>query len=243
MFSLTTASALFTLLLPLPISASVGVLDIDNLLQPNSNNNNNNNLFVPAEDQPYAPWSHKPHCTTSTALTHLGQKYCVFTSNVTGPYGLSLIFTPTNAQRAREHLFDIPLNSFLTQDQSETLYSNPAPWKIVDIPGKDKGVVATRKIYKYETFMIDQAAVVLDMDLENAISGTENNKLLKVAIDRLRTPEIVRDMSPSANDQGDSTLEENIMKTNAFGSTVAGIGTRTLFPTISVIPIPIGSTD
>ena len=171
MLSLTKSSAFF-LLLSYRISASVGVLDIDDLLQPDLNNK----LFVPTEDQPHAPWSYKPHCTTGTHLAHLGQKYCVYTSNVTGPHGLSLIFTPENAKKATKHLNDLPLASFLTQEEAETLYFNPAPWKVVDIPGKDKGVVATRKIHKFETFMIDQAAVVVDMDLEKAVDWRENSE-------------------------------------------------------------------
>tara|TARA_R110002003_G_scaffold1868_1_gene23594 strand:- start:5549 stop:5782 length:234 start_codon:yes stop_codon:yes gene_type:complete len=56
---------------------------------------------------------------------------------------------------------------------------------------------------------------------------------------------MIRDMSGAHNDRkaqgGDheeeeeeGRLEEDIMKTNAFGSTVADISTRALFPLISV---------
>jgi len=144
--------------------ASVGVLDINNLLQPNLENN----LFNPTHDKPHAPWTHEPHCTSSPSLTHLGQKFCVYTSNVTGPHGLSLIFKPEDARRATQYLNDIPLASFLTQEQAETLFFNPAPWKVVDMADKGKGVVATRKIKRYETFMLDQAALVVGMDVEEA---------------------------------------------------------------------------
>lgn len=154
------------------VTASVGVLDIDDLLQPDLNKN----LFAPKQDQPHAPWSYAPYCTASTHLAHLGQQYCIYTSNTTGPHGLSLIFKPEDAARATQYLNDLPLASFLTQEQAETLYFNPSPWKVVDIPGKDKGVVATRKIEKYETFMIDQAAVVVDMEVEQAVPGKETSK-------------------------------------------------------------------
>lgn len=43
------------------------------------------------------------------------------------------------------------------------------------MPGKDKGVVARRKIKQFETFMVDQAAVVVDMETEKALSRRENS--------------------------------------------------------------------
>jgi hypothetical protein len=61
--------------------------------------------------------------------------------------------------------------------------------------------------------------------------------MLKVAVDRLIVPGMVRDMSAKHNDgkeDGEGTLEEDVMKTNAFGSTVADVSTRALFPLISV---------
>jgi hypothetical protein len=222
-------------------SATVGVIDMDELLEPNLQHH----LLAPSEDHPYAPWSHKPHCATSTYLATLGQKYCVYTSNTTGPHGLSLIFPPESAQLASKHLDDNPLDSFLSPKDAERLYLGGQPWKIVDIPGKAKGVVATRRIKMYETFMIDQAAVVVDMDAEKALSQVENNKLLKVAVERLLVPAMIRDMSSAhaghtheldededVEEQG--RLEEAIMRTNAYGSTVAEVGSRALYPLISV---------
>jgi hypothetical protein len=224
------------------VSATAGVLDINDLLQPNLQQN----ILAPSEDHPHAPWSHKPHCTTSTYLPTLGQKYCVYTSNTTGPHGLSLIFPPASAPIAAKYLDDNPLDSFLTQKDAERLYLRGQPWKIVDIPRKAKGVIATRKIKMYETFMVDQAAVVVDMKAENALSDVENKKLLKKAVDQLLVPGMIRDMSAAhagkaSNDKEDEEgedeegrLEEAIMKTNAYGSTVAEVSSRALYPLISV---------
>ncbi|KAI4672385.1 uncharacterized protein J4E78_000886 [Alternaria triticimaculans] len=220
--------------------ATVGVLDIDDLLQPDLQQH----LVAPDEDHPYAPWSHKPHCITSSYLPTLGQKYCVYTSNTTGPHGLSLIFPPRSAHLASEYLDDNPLNNFLTQKDAERLYLGGQPWKIVDIPGKAKGVVATRKIKMYETFMVDQAAVVVDMGAEKALSEAENKKLMKRAVDQLLVPAMIRDMSSAhagksheggnGDDENEGSLEEAIMKTNAYGSTVAEVSSRALYPLISV---------
>ncbi|KAI4618938.1 hypothetical protein J4E83_005889 [Alternaria metachromatica] len=222
-------------------SATVGVLDIDDLLQPDLQQH----LFAPNEDHPYAPWSHKPYCTASNYLPTLGQKYCVYTSNTTGPHGLSLIFPPRSAHLASEYLDDNPLDNFLTQKDAERLYFGGQPWKIVDIPGKAKGVVATRKIKMYETFMVDQAAVVVDMGAEKTLSEAENKKLMKRAVDQLLVPAMIRDMSSAhsgkshegendGDDEEEGGLEEAIMKTNAYGSTVAEVSSRALYPLISV---------
>lgn len=175
MSSRLTRSAFFFLLFLThhQTHATVGVLDINDLLQPDLNSK----LFTPTSDAaPHAPWSYPPHCTTATHLAHLGQKFCVYTSNVTGPHGLSLIFKPEDAERATQYLNDLPLASFLTQEQAEALYFHPAPWKVVDMEGKGKGVVATRRIERFETFMVDQAAVVVDMELEKAVPWRENSE-------------------------------------------------------------------
>ncbi|KAJ4364044.1 hypothetical protein N0V83_009499 [Neocucurbitaria cava] len=226
--------------------ASVGVIDIDELLQPNLAQP----LLTPdPQHRPHAPWSHKPHCTTSTRLATLGQRYCVYTANTTGPHGISFVFTPSSARLATKYLDDNPLDSFLTRDEAENLFlGDGPPWKIIDVPGKDKGVVATRKIKQYETFMMDQAAVVVDMDAEKALSAEENQKLLKVAVDRLLVPAMIRDMSGKHNrleedarkkkadhedDEEEGKLEEDIMKTNAYGGTVADVSSRALYPLIS----------
>ncbi|KAI4669129.1 uncharacterized protein J4E79_001172 [Alternaria viburni] len=208
-------------------SATVGVLDIDDLLRSDLQQH----LSTPSEDHPYLPT--------------LGQKYCVYTSNTTGPHGLSLIFPPKSAHLASEYLDDNPLDNFLTQKDAERLYFGGQPWKIVDIPGKAKGVVATRKIKMYETFMVDQAAVVVYMGAEKALSEAENKKLMKRAVDQLLVPAMIRDMSSAhagksherkddGDDEEDGSLEEAIMKTNAYGSTVAEVSSRALYPLISV---------
>jgi len=63
------------------------------------------------------------------------------------------------------------------------------------------------------------------------------DKLLKIAVDRLIAPGMIRDMSTKGEvEEGEGGLEESVMKTNAFGSTVADVSTRALFPLISVRP-------
>jgi hypothetical protein len=222
MHSLLTTT---TLLIIPTIHASTTILDIIPLLQ---------------QPTTHAPWSHEPHCTTSQALTHLGQTFCVYTSNTTGPYGLSFISTPTAAREVTNHLHANPIVHFLTPSQAKALYLHPPPWKVVDIPGKNKGVVATRRIQQYETFMLDQAAVVMDVEVEKALGRKGVSELLKMGVERLYMPGMVWDMSRAhagkrkGEEGGEETLEQGIMQANAFGSDVVGVKTRVLFPLVSV---------
>lgn len=197
MASLTSISTVILLLLTTinPTIATVGVLDIDNLLQPNLDQHLD--ASSASHPLPYAPWSHKPYCTTSKSLATLGQKFCVYTSNTTGPHGLSLVLPPAAARLATQYLSDNPLDAFLTPAEAQALYLSEGgqPWRVVDIPGKDKGVVATRRIRRFETFMIDQAAVVVGQEVEGAVGREERRRLLKVAVERLLVPGMVRDMS------------------------------------------------
>jgi hypothetical protein len=119
------------------------------------------------------------------------------------------------------------------QSQAQVLSLNSPPWTIVAIPGKDKGVVATRRIEQYETFMIDQATVVIDKTFEEAIDRDVRRDMLKAAVQRLYTPGTILDMSRAhAGKRG--SAEEDIVHANAFGSRVGGVETRALYPLISV---------
>jgi hypothetical protein len=184
----------------------------------------------------HTPWSHDPYCTTSKSLTHRGQIFCVYTSNTTGPYGLSLILPPSAALAATHHLNANPVSNFLTQAQARDLYLHPPPWRVVEIEGKDKGVIATRRIEKYETFMIDQAAVVVDKTFDEAVSRKVKREMLKLVVNRLYTPGTILSMSRAhAGSSSNEPPEEAIMSANAFGSHIGDIATRALYPLISRI--------
>jgi hypothetical protein len=207
-----------------PISATVGILNIDALLH----QHHIAHLHNPAEYQPYHPWSHKPHCEISKSSSHIGQKFCVYTSNTTGPDGLSLILNQKHAKKAAQHIFSSSPNSFIKQHNAATLQDSHPPWKVMPIPGKGHGVIATRRIEKYETFMLDHAALILDSSVSSA-------SLLGVAVNQLRTFNLVLNMSSAHADlAGQGTLEQNILRTNGFGTHIAGVSTRSLYPLISV---------
>jgi hypothetical protein len=172
----------------------------------------------------------------------MGRKYCVYTSNMTGPAGMSLIMEPSKVEAAAPLLNDNPLDNFLTRAQAEELYLGKPPYQVVDIPGKGKGVLATRHIAKFETIMVDQASVVVALNVEKMIGKLEARKLLYKAVEQLRVPGEVRRLSGehSATSEGDAgegelgKVEEDVMLTNSFGSRVEEVDCRALFPLISV---------
>jgi len=196
-------------LLALYVSASIGVLDLGKIVPTDLHDY----FFSPS----HAAWSREPYCTSH------GREFCVYTSNVTETHSLSMIFSPENSNKASKALLE--LASTFSQDQAQ----QPRAWRVVDIPSKDKGIVATRAIGKYETILVDYAAVVMDVDVSEVCSG----RVLKVAIDRLHFPNSIRTLGAG---EGGGSLEQRIMKTNGFGTTAAGVGTKALFPLASVGP-------
>src|SRR5437868_3205444 len=115
-----TLSRRFLLLVLLSTShtlASVGVVDIDTLLH-----TKDQQPIISSDTQYGGLWSHDPLCIRSSKLPTVGKKFCVYTSNMTGPTGISLILTPRKAAEAADYLDDNPLNNFLTAAQAESLY-------------------------------------------------------------------------------------------------------------------------
>lgn len=226
---------------------SVGVVDPDTLLPPSANGFQQ--PLPSVQDAPNgtaSPWSHDPVCARSTALATMGKKYCVYTSNMTGPVGMSLFVPASAAAEAAAVLDDNPLTNFLTASQAQDLYSGTPPYKVVPIPGKGLGVVTTRDISQFETIMVDQASVFVATGVEKQVGKKTARELLWSAVEQLRVPGEVRGMSGEhgARSEGDAKegekgkLEEDVMLTNAYGARIGETQGRALFPLISVGAIP-----
>ncbi|KAH7121070.1 hypothetical protein B0J11DRAFT_581829 [Dendryphion nanum] len=266
-------SSLLLLLLPtLPFTTPTltGSLDINDLLDPLTgalkpqaylgaaqNPSLTSNTNSKQDDpNPWAPWTHEPLCTHSTSLTSLGQKYCLYTHNSSFLNGFSLLTTPKIAKHASQFLSEHPIIQFFSEAKGDEWIRTPRPYRTMPVAGKDLGVVATRKIKAYETFMVDQASVVMDLEMEKAVSRKEGMRLLKVGVERLRSPGLVRGLSKkhdgSVKVGGEGSekkkteeeeeeeeevgqLEEDVLMTNAFGTTLGEGNFRALFPIISRI--------
>jgi hypothetical protein len=234
-FLSTLPILLSSLLSPHSAHATIGTLDIDQLLSPDPQQRVLSAENPPPTHNPHAPWSHKPHCLPS-------KKYCVYTSNTTRSTGISIITSPKLAAQISNSIDEDPLDNFLTQDQAEYLYYNAPPYEVVDVEGRGKGVVATRRIKKFETFMVDRASVAVDLRAEEKLGSEEKGDLLRIAIERLGRPEAVIGLAGmhdgEAENEKDGEVDgkrvEDIMMTNAFGTTIAGESFSGLFALVSV---------
>ena len=233
----TLPMLLLSLLSPHTALATIGTLNIDQLLSPDPQQHVLSPEKPPPTHNPHAPWSHKPHCLPL-------KDYCVYTSNTTRSTGISIITTAELAAQIADSIDEDPLDNFLTQDQAEYLYYNAPPYEVADVEGRGKGVLATRRIGKFETFMVDRASVAVELRAEEKLGSKEKGELLRVAVERLGRPEAVmglagmRDREAESEKEGDGQVDgervEDVMVTNAFGTTIAGESFSGLFPLVSV---------
>lgn len=177
----------------------------------------------------WAPWTHRPFCIRSSRNPKT--KYCVFTNTFHGENGLSVITTPEIAAMSAD-VFDDPYGLSFISTGSVGDSSKDSVYKIVDIPGKGKGVVANRKIQAFETVMADHATVLADIGFPSSVMQSQGYDLLHVATKRLMEPERVLNLSRSSKSGAD--IVEDVLRTNAFNQDLAGEPHMALYPTISV---------
>ncbi|KAH8911213.1 hypothetical protein BR93DRAFT_324495 [Coniochaeta sp. PMI_546] len=123
-------------------------------------------IFSAAE----TPWTHRPSCVRGSARDggEALQKYCTFSAAFFGDHGISLIASPETAAHAVSALDSIYHSRFPSVDTVVNITAD-RPFAITDIPGKGKGVVATRRILQHETFMIDYSALMIDANLSKVL--------------------------------------------------------------------------
>lgn len=177
-----------------------------------------NELGIEARD--WSPWTHQPHCAETS--------YCVFTNaHFQGTNGVSLITTPDSIEDTLGSLE----STFATPFQGVESPEDPA-YHVVDIPGKGKGAVTTRRVQKGEKLMVDYASVIADKSFPSKMKMMEGRELLEVAVDQLPRREQIRELAMSTDTT--TRVVEDLLRTNAFGMTVGGRDVMVLFPEISV---------
>jgi hypothetical protein len=177
----------------------------------------------------WRPWTYPPYCPDNTA-------YCAFTNtDFQGPgRGLSLVDVQqpntSNVTSAVRFLAEL-LSSLPAPDR--TPEASP-PYEVRDIPGKGKGLVATRKIRRGQVFMVDYAAVVADQQFPTRVRREQGRRLLREAIHRLPAADKILSLARSSSDPDNVPAVEDIMKTNSFSVEIAGKAYMALFPHIAV---------
>lgn len=177
----------------------------------------------------WAPWSYQPYCPENN-------NYCVFTSaEFQGPdRGVSIIdVQPSKSDNATSAAASLAqfLSSALAREAAQR--TSP-PYEVRDIPGKGKGLIATRKISRGQVLMIDHAAVVADERFPTRVRREHGRLLLREAIERLPMAQEVLNLARSSSDPDNVPAVEDVMKTNSFSVEIGGRSYMALFPQIAV---------
>ncbi|KAI4870145.1 SET domain-containing protein [Hypoxylon rubiginosum] len=173
----------------------------------------------------WSPWTHAPECVH--AQKSPATKYCVFTNSRHGNGGVSIITTPEIAADSIEILND----SGDTHVKSVANHSAGAAYEVVDIPGKGKGVVATRRIKRAEAIMADWASLVAHLEFPTSLKRAQGYHYLHRAVDQLSDPDRVLELARSSTFSND--VVEDVLRTNAFSYPLGGESHMALYPEVS----------
>ncbi|KAK3293646.1 uncharacterized protein B0H64DRAFT_477154 [Chaetomium fimeti] len=182
------------------------------------------------DDLPWAPWTYRPYCAGDT-------NYCVFTNtDFRGrDKGVSVIdVPPSGTENATSAVTSIAKLLSSRPPAPESADTTSPPYELRDMPGKGKGLIATRKISRGEVFMVDYAAVVADTKLPGRVRQAQGRQLLSEAIERLPGADEVLSLARSSPDPDNVPAGEDVMTTNSFGVEINGKGYMALFPRIAV---------
>ncbi|KAK4124333.1 SET domain-containing protein [Parathielavia appendiculata] len=171
-------------------------------------------------------WTHQPECEHSMDRT---ARYCAYTNAQHGSRGWSVVTSPETAADSVSFLsLSPPLKApSLTSD------SHGAPYKVVEMPGKGRGLVAVRDIKQYEEILLDYATLLVDIEFTTKVPAVLGYRLLHAAVDRLSDPASVLDLGQSNGFAQD--VVENVVRTNAFHTNLGEVPHLAVYPAVSRI--------
>ncbi|KAF9877276.1 hypothetical protein CkaCkLH20_04976 [Colletotrichum karsti] len=184
-----------------------------------------NSCPIPAEDSALGntslslPWTHPRQCVDAAHGPE--DQFCAYTAATSGPYGVSVVAVPEHAAH---------FAGFVADTYQHALQDTP--YNVVEIPGKGRGVVATRLIKKDEPILADYAILVVDSRVMLSLTEEDSNALLRLATDRLAKPHRVYD-GARAHPEHDIVLD--VLATNAFSLDVENESYYRLFPEIALM--------
>lgn len=190
------------------------------------------NEFTASLTGKWSPWSHRPAC--STRMDEHSPQYCLFTDDTfRGGHGISIFTTAEIAASVASALDDSSIPPSFRDLPSGGI---EAPYRFIDIPGRGKGTVATRKIKALETIIMSHPAILTINDIEGA-SYEEIMGLLHKAVDQLPSQERDNVYSLGQSNAGELPLLD-IIWTNSFGLDLSGVRHMGVFPESSVCLTP-----
>ncbi|KAI0172921.1 SET domain-containing protein [Hypoxylon sp. FL1284] len=163
----------------------------------------------------WAPWTARPYCVEPAAAAAPGPLFCVYTYapfRGGGGRALSVVTTPALAAGAVDALDDavVPpvFRSRLTGDEE------PA-YAVEDVAGRGKGLVARRRIRRWEVLLVDYPALLAHVDVFSAVDDESREDLLEQAVQQLSEPQ-QDEVLALARSKGGEPIED-ILRTNIFG--------------------------
>jgi hypothetical protein len=191
----------------------------------------------------WAPWSHKPYCPGARNASNPAEQFCVYTSaTFRGHHGISLVTSPELSSIIGDTLDDSVVPPALRDHISSPLMSDitppgDLPYVVKDLPGRGKGVVATRNISRWEIVMVSFPAIMAPMEFLDTDNLRDKDKVNLLARVVRRLPQHEQKTIFSLARSVGGALVEDILRTNIFGVEVNGIQYMALFPGGSVCDI------
>lgn len=146
-----------------------------------------------------------------------------------GNHGLSVIATPETLSSAAGQL-ETAFGTVggMGEDDEES------PYEVVNIPGKGKGIVATRPIRRGEPVMLDHASVLADVGFPGRVKRKLGQDLMFRAFSQLPSAMARQLLALSRRGAPGASPEEDLLYTNTFTTEVDGVSYMGLFPKVSV---------
>ncbi len=211
--------------------------------------------------RPYGAWTSRPFCVEATgreeadeplrAVREVGEDdadtfgYCLYTDASFGDHGLSIVARPAVArQHVAADMAAVAASGFPANGTVQQWADGEPAHAVVDMPGKGKGVVAARRIRRFETLVVDTAALTIDTHIRSALGRRALRALLQRAAGQLARPATVLSLSTLAGGDGDDGddgddggiggVVDSVLRTNSFQNQWVSWRQGSLFPEISV---------
>ncbi|OAA66884.1 SET domain protein [Niveomyces insectorum RCEF 264] len=190
---------------------------------------------LPVTDQSadYAPWSFPPFCVqavdandTTTATT-----YCVYTAQTFRGRGLSVISTPEMAANLVAALDDTRVPPRLRDHPASSMADRAVraaagPYVIKNVPPRGKGLMARRRVPKWEQALIGFPIMIARMDFLEVVAPAARKQLEDRALHQLPPAAQTAIMALAHGNRPivdrDFVLE-HIFRANIFGIEIADV--------------------
>ncbi|KAI1370211.1 SET domain-containing protein [Hypoxylon crocopeplum] len=165
----------------------------------------------------WAPWKRRPYCV-EPLLEAPGPEFCVYTFEpFRGDQAISVVTTPALAASMVDALDDSIISPKLRNHSSNFFPAGkegPA-YAVEDVPGKGKGLVAQRRIRKWDVVLVDYPVILAHLDVFDMVGPDTRQEILEQALHQLPEKQ-QEELLSLAHSHGGEPIED-IMRTNIFG--------------------------